>query len=397
MVRFLSIFLSASLGFQVLNQKKTTASSSRVCPSPNNDGNGSPDISDAPESQELGRHMPVLAGRTLDLSLFAVTRSVDVLVNISWDSWKRRRKASNRWTSLEALTPPLADASVFAVSSAIVMWAWFYLPERLPSSYGRWIGEAAQVDSRLIEVLRRARRGTWIYGKDTSQAPLLQSMCKDYGWPMEWGDPAQTIPMPCEMVHMGCGPSCEKHALMRFVKTFKFACATYIPLQIALRWRSRSIHAFVDASKNAVRSSAFLGLFVSIFYYSVCLARTRLGPKLFSLSTVTRIMWDSGLCVGAGCMLCGWSILAENPKKRPEIAMFVAPRAVATLVPRRYERKVCLFFSVTPCLCPNISTQYQWRESVAFSLSTAVVLSTIQEQPEMVRGFMGKLLGQVFQ
>lgn len=343
-VRFLAVFISASLGFQVLNQKKCL--SSRASGSPDVQSE-SPEISDASENRQVDRPRPDLAGRTLDLSFFAVTRAADVLVNLSWDAWKRRRKGNNQRSSLQDFAQPLADAGVFAASSAIVMWAWFYLPERLPASYRRWIDEAAQVDSRLIEALRRARRGTWIYGKDTGQASLLQPMCEEYGWPLKWGDPAQTIPIPCEMVHMGCGPNCEKHALMRFIKTFKFACATYLPLQLALRWRSRSIHAFTDASKNAVRSSAFLGLFVSIFYYSICLSRTRVGPKLFSPSTVTPVMWEAGLAVGTGCTLCGWSILAENPKKRQEIAFFVAPRALATLFPRRYERKVC-------CCCPNI-------------------------------------------
>lgn len=395
-IRFLAVFFSASLGFQLLNQKNCPPSGALESPGSQSE---SPVVTDPPQSSQFGYPRPELAGRTLDLTFFAITRAADVLANLSWDAWKRRRNGRSTGPSVQDIAQPVADAGVFALSSAIVMWAWFYLPERLPASYRRWIDEAAQVDSRLIEALRRARRGTWVYGKDTGQAYLLQSMCEDYNWPLKWGDPSQTIPIPCEMVHMGCGPNCEKHAVMRFVKTFKFACATYLPLQLALRWRSRSIHAFVDASRNAVRSSAFLGLFVSIFYYSICLARTRLGPKLFSSSTVTPMMWESGFGVGTACMLCGWSILAENPKKRQEIAFFVAPRALATLFNRRYERKVCCLVYVIDRLHPAntcIWIQHQWRESLAFSLSTAVVLTAIQERPEMVRGFMGRILGQVF-
>ena len=221
------------------------------------------------------------------------------------------------------------------------MWAWFYLPERLPYSYGRWIGEAAQIDKRLIEALRSCRRAEWTYGKPKGDKEVLESMCRDYGFPEEWGDTSKTVPIPCELVHMGCGPSCEKHALWRFAKSFVFACSTYFPLQLILQWRSRSVKAYMKAAKAAARSSAFLGLFITLFYYSVCLARTRLGPKLFSYQQVTPMMWDSGLCVGAGCFMCGWSILVENARKRREVALFVAPRAAATLLPRRYERKVC--------------------------------------------------------
>jgi hypothetical protein len=185
--------------------------------------------------------------------------------------------------------------------------------------------------------------GQFVYGKDTGQAPLLQSMCADYGWPKEWGDPAKTIPIPCEMVHMGCGPNCEWHAISRFYRAFRFSYAMYFPLQLLVRIRSKQpLTSISHAAKEAARSSSFLALFITFFYYSVCLARTRLGPKLFSRQTVTPMMWDSGLDVGAGCMACGWSILVESPRRRQEIAFFVAPRAAAALLPRRYPKEVCL-------------------------------------------------------
>lgn len=339
LVRFLSVFISSWFSFLLLNRKRDHLRSF----DDKSDYRTARKEYDLPESERKAgeQSAPELAGRTLDLTLFAFTRALDVIACIAWDRWRRRRKAQNRWTFAESLVPRLADAGVFAASAAIVMWAWFYIPERLPRSYEKWIGEVAKVDSRLIEALRRARRGEFIYGKDTGQAPLLQSMCMDYNWPIEWGDPAKTIPIPCEMVHMGCGPNCEIHAASRLVRTFKFACATYLPLQLGLRLlRKRSLPVIIRAAKDAVRSSAFLAAFVSIFYYSVCLARTRLGPKLFDSKTVTPMMWDSGLCVGAGCLLCGWSILVENAQKRQEIALFVAPRAAATLLPRQYDKQV---------------------------------------------------------
>ncbi|KLJ10428.1 hypothetical protein EMPG_14187 [Blastomyces silverae] len=375
-IRFLAALLSAWLCFPVLNSRneapRTEATSSE-------EEAAIDDITPKPKrSKQKVPGPPGLAGKTLDLSLFALIRATDAVACMAWDRWRKHREARSKWTYAESVTPQLTDAGVFAISSAIVMWAWFYLPERLPASYRRWIGEAAQVDNRLIEALRSARRGEWVYGKPSENKPPLQSMCADYNLPREWGDPEKTIPFPCELVHMGCGPSCEKHAIWRFAKAFRFACATYLPIQLALRWRSRSVTVFISAVKNAIRSSAFLSFFISIFYYSVCLARTRLGPRLFSRKHVTPMMWDSGLCVAAGCMMCGWSILVENAKKRLEVALFVAPRAAATLLPRRYDEK------------------YQWREQAAFSVSTAIVLTCIQERPEMIRGVLGRVLGQVF-
>ena len=291
-----------------------------------------------------------LAGKTLDLTLFAVTRAVDIIVGELWSRHSLRRHGTNSWSRVESCISHMTDAGVFTVSAGAVMWAWIYLPTRLPQAYKRWIGDAAQVDPRLVETLRRVRWGQFVYGQDTGQAPLLQSMCRDYGWPLTWGDPAKTIPIPCEIVHMGVGPNCEKHAMVRFGRAFRFALAMYLPIQLLLKMRSPTMRAFQQALRDAARSSAFLGTFISVFYYSICLSRTRLGPKLISRDRITPMMWDQGLCINVACAMCGWSILIEAPKRRQEIASFVAPRAAATLLPRRYDERVRLLSPVPQAL-----------------------------------------------
>ncbi|CAD6585605.1 MAG: hypothetical protein ASARMPRED_002204 [Alectoria sarmentosa] len=285
----------------------------------------------------------VSAGKTVDLTLLAFTRALDSLVvNLyrrSYPSFANTAPASSTFLAISQY----ADTFIFALSSGTVMWAWFYLPDRLPRAYNKWISEAARVDPRLIDVLRKAHAGEFIYGEDTGQAHILQSMCSDYGWPLAWGDPIKTTPIPCEIVHMGTGPSCHWHAAVRFSRAFRFALATYLPLQLLVKARNPSFMAFRRACEEAVRSSAFLGAFVGLFYYGVCLSRTRLGPSIFSRETITPMMWDSGLCVGAGCVLCGWSTLIEAEKRRMELALFIAPRALATLLPRDYDAKVGFF------------------------------------------------------
>lgn len=336
---FISTFIAAWLSLQLLNgespygpiksfQKGDTQRLATM-------------LGEAPSEQIEQAKQPHMAGRTMDLTLFASLRALDVAVGELWQRRKSRRLATQAWTKLEALVGSTADAGVFALSSGAVMWAWFYFPQRLPRAYNTWIREAAEVDDRLVEALRRVRRGEFVYGKETGQASLLQAMCNDYRWPIEWGDPVKTIPIPCEMVHMGVGPSCELHAASRFAQAFKFAFAMYMPLNLFMRLRYPSKNSLKQALIDATRSSAFLGAFVSLFYYSVCLSRTRIGPKLFSHKTITPQMWDSGLDVGAGCATCGWSIMLEMEKRRHEVAFFVAPRAAATLFPRKYDKKVC--------------------------------------------------------
>ncbi|KAI1296306.1 integral membrane protein [Xylaria venustula] len=357
---WISSFIAGWLSLRLLQSKKTSAFSAEV-----NNADG--------DKQEPVRY----AGRTLDLTLFAATRAVDVVIGELWSRRRQRRVTAGRWSWLDSFISKMADPSIFAASCAFIMWAWFYAPSALPRSYNKWISSAAAVDTRLIEALRRCRKGELRYGEDTGQAPLLQAMCEDYQWPLEWGDPAVTVPFPCDMVHMGCGPSCEYHALSRFVRSFKWSMATYLPLNILAR--KKNPQGFRRALVSAARSSSFLATFITLFYYGVCLARTRVGPRLMKNDTASRQTIDSGVCVGCGCFMCGWSIFFEAASRRKDMALFVAPRALATLLPRQYP------------------LSKQWRETCVFAFSTAVVFTCVRENRNRVRGVLGSVLGSVLE
>ncbi|KGQ08581.1 hypothetical protein BBAD15_g6096 [Beauveria bassiana D1-5] len=324
-----------------------------------------------------------MAGRTIDLTLFAATRAADVIVGELWAQRRSRRQLANKWTKAEAFTQYMADPLVFVSSCALIMWSWFYYPDSLPRGYQKWITSAAQVDTRLIEALRRFHFGALVYGRETGQAGLVGDMCDDYGLPRRWGDPVTQIPLPCEIVHMGCGPSCEYHALSRFVRSWKWSMYTYLPLALALQLRKTSSsapaarRALLRALSSAARSSAFLACYITLFYYGVCLARSRVGPLLLGTSTPTRQLLDAKLCVGTGCFLCGWSVLVETAGRRKDMGLFVAPRALGTLVPRQYPK------------------EKQWRETLVFAASTAVVFTCVLENPRRVRGVLGGVLGYV--
>ncbi|KAJ4397922.1 hypothetical protein N0V85_006426 [Neurospora sp. IMI 360204] len=386
--RWFASFIAAWLGIKLLQSKRTPGfTETMTAPTVINGETPLPTFDAILDSkQDASPKQPIrtvhYAGRTLDLTLFAVTRALDVIFGELWSHYKARRHASSSSTTAtgrltEALISRLTDPAIFALSSALIMWTWFYQPSRLPRAYNKWITSAASVDDRLIEALRRCRAGTLVYGKDTGQAPLLGNMCKDYDWPEAWGDPAKALPFPCEIVHMGCGPSCERHALSRFVRSFKWAFTMYLPLNLLLVLRKPNWKALKRALVSACGSSAFLGAFIALFYYGVCLARTRLGPYVVGRDAKGCQKIDGGLCVGTGCALCGWSILLENAGRRKDMALFVAPRALATLFPRRYN------------------LQKQWRETVVFAASTAVVFTCALENTKRVRGVLGGVLAGV--
>ncbi|KAI5918764.1 integral membrane protein [Camillea tinctor] len=360
--RWISSFIAAWLSLRLLQSKKTDGFSEMI------------DI-DADSPSGSRKKTVRYAGRTLDLTLFASTRALDVIVGELWARRRQRRLASGQWTRIESFISKLTDSSIFATSCAFVMWAWFYAPSALPRAYTKWISSAASVDSRLIEALRRCRNGKLRYGEDTPGGRLLQSMCSDYKWPLDWGNPAVAIPFPCEIVHMGSGPSCEYHALSRFLRSFKWSTVTYLPLNILAR--KKDLKGLRAAILSAARSSSFLAAFITLFYYGVCLARTRIGPHIIGKNTKARQTIDAGICVAVGCFMCGWSILLENPSRRKDMALFVAPRAMATLLPRRY------------------SLDKQWRETFVFAFSTAVVFTCVRENKQRVRGVLGNVLGSV--
>lgn len=277
-------------------------------------------------------------------ALFATVRALDSGIGLLWSQYRGVRPATGPREAIEKFVSAHVDVPLFCTGAGAVMWAWFYFPDALPRAYREWIRRAAQVDNRLIQVLRQAREGVFVYGEEPKGETPLRSMCEDYGFPLVWSNPAKTIPVPCELLHMGTGLSCHWHALKRWITAFRFALATNLPLQLLLQSRHISWQTVFKAFKTALRSSAFLASFISLFYYGVCLARTQLGLKLLGPGVVSPMTWDQGLCIRAGCLLCGWSILIETKRKRQEAALFVAPRAAATILPRRYDCKVRIAF-----------------------------------------------------
>lgn len=63
----------------------------------------------------------LFAGRTLDLTLFAVVRALDVIVGELWAQRKAFKMARNRWHKSDALVAYFTDPALFAVSSTLVM------------------------------------------------------------------------------------------------------------------------------------------------------------------------------------------------------------------------------------------------------------------------------------
>ncbi|KAG1749990.1 uncharacterized protein EDB91DRAFT_778370 [Suillus paluster] len=297
------------------------------------------------------------------------------------------------------------DTVIFWACSARIMWCFFYQPHRLPPSYVKWISSLANLDKRLLDVLRVIRSKEWTYGHSSTCSHLLTSYAKDRGYPPSWGDP-QLLPafggadadatwkalgvpgrggvggLPCEFVHSvvaarwGLDNSCLTNVGVRFSLAFVEAIALYLPVHFLplLLTRPRSIlqrHRAIPALLAATRSATFLSTFISSYFFAVCLTRTLVLAKLFPW--IAHDVWDGPYgCVLAGSLTCGWSILIENARRRGEMALYVLPRALKASLPAKW--------------LASSRASVRLAERIVFVLSLASLLTFATHEPESLRG-----------
>ena len=127
---------------------------------------------------------------------------------------------------------------------------------------------------------------------------------------------------------------------MEVLEGFKFAIGVYAPLNLLMLifpLKVKMLARLFRAIKSSIRSASFLGAFIGFYWYAVCLARTRLLPKLFP--KIPRVRFDDTICAASGAFMCGFSSFIETPQRRKELALFVAPRGLGTLFRWSQQRK----------------------------------------------------------
>lgn len=303
---------------------------------------------------------------TSDLTFFLVVRFLDILF----------RNASKGRLSRSALGA--YDVAMFSASSFAIMFAWFYYPKRLPNSYRNWITRAASMDSEILHTLKYIRDGEIIYGQAGPHDHLLRKMCVKYNLHPDLGKFSKTAPIPCLLVHQNRFENCELHALWRFYRGFVFAMSIYLPVNVVLQLlnHASSKTGMVRAVKNSSRSSAFLATFILLNWYSVCLVRTRIGPLLFPNATPQQL--DDTYGPGLASITCGLSSLIEFPKRRGELALFVAPRALSVITSR------------------GSGSIFAKLEVALFATTFAAIVTGVRNDPQSIRGFFQRLLKAVY-
>ncbi|KAL7327755.1 hypothetical protein PS15p_206140 [Mucor circinelloides] len=311
--------------------------------------------------------------KTLDLTFFVFVRAFDVFAHRIYASPQVRQKVPE-WT-LE-----YGNIAIFMLASTEIIFSWFYEPERLPRSYAGWITNMSGIDDRLVKALRAIRQGDWVYGKDTGLGHLLGDYCVKLGLPRSYGDPLSGR-IHCSVIHEGNPYGCEVNALNRFYKGFIKIFPVYLSVHLAppLFFRTSRLlqnpaSSIIHILLASVRSSTFLGTYIAIIWYSICLVRTRIGHQVLGVNQ-TRLDDTLGPLVGA--MLCGLSLLVESKHRRGEMTLYVVPRALFSFTER--------------ILSPHQKGRWwehrvaETAENLAFAASVMVVMNAVYKDKYMVR------------
>ncbi|SAM85285.1 uncharacterized protein UBRO_07483 [Ustilago bromivora] len=359
----------------------------------------------------------------------AKLRSSTVSPSSSHSASSRGRNMLNR---LALGVADEAEGLIFVICCAQIMWAWFYHPERLPPSYVRWITNLATMDERLLLALRCIRTSKplrWKY-QSKEMTPegvhLLGSLAEELGYPYEWGDPTrlpntsaearamiaeaakkaaggqvekganpgfvlngaagprgrgEMAGMPCELVHCGTGgASCYKNALYRWIRGWRMSMAIYFPVHLLPRllfnpkgFLSSPIANLLKVLSGAARSAAFLATYIVGNWFPICLARSALLPRL--LPNVAFNFWDAGLGPMLASIACGFSIFIEEKRKRAEMALYVAPRALFAMVE-----------SAKPGWLSQGERSALWAERLTFGAAVGIAVAAGRYRPDLLRG-----------
>ncbi|KAG0666124.1 hypothetical protein C6P46_005475 [Rhodotorula mucilaginosa] len=269
--------------------------------------------------------------------------------------------------------------------AAIIMRCWFNKPHLLPSAYSNWILRLAGMDPNVLQLLRYAWEGRFVYGQkaDADVLTVCENAATRAGLPLSAMDPSQIRRIDCSVVHHSIGGgTCEQNALKRWIWAFLDALAIYLPVHAIppLLFNFRRVLSQPGMSAKrilqaACRSSAFLATFVASIYAAVCLVRTRL-PQ--AIASIPQQPLDGGLAVQLGCLVCGLSVLIENKHRRKEMALYTAPRALYALLDETFPASL-----LSSPLGQQVGT---WLERLVFSLSSGAVLTAAVHRPDLVSG-----------
>ncbi|KAG0259722.1 hypothetical protein BG011_002422 [Mortierella polycephala] len=320
---------------------------------------------------------------TIDYSLFAVVRALDVFGHVA---------VKNQWGP--SWLGSYGAVAVFVLACTEIMFSWLYEPERLPGPYAFWITRMSRMDKRLLETLRGVRANTIQFGQPNPPhvSNLLIGLCEDLGLDPKLGDFSQSDRLSCDVVHQGISSSCEVHTGYRWIQGFLVSTGIYLPVHLlpALlspkaflkRLQDNPLMTVSSTLMASARSSAFLATYIALIWYGICTWRSKVMPLTMKLTgrQYTSNVVDNIYGPLLGSFMCGFSVLIEKPHRRAEMALYVLPRAMYSMWSRVMSGRLSRRVEMT-------------GEALMYAVSMSVLLTGMMWKKEMVRPSMQGLLG----
>ncbi|KAF9476729.1 hypothetical protein BDN70DRAFT_811756 [Pholiota conissans] len=323
----------------------------------------------------------------------------------------------NAFTTKRGIRVPNGDVLVFSLACGQILYGFLLRPDTLPRSYTTWIGQAAKVPAECVKMNHDLVRDGVFNIKDVdtlvrrsditswNKADLLTLRTNFLNPP----EPVNGIPVymprygPCSAVHPAL-TSCASVPLDRFFAVFKWMLPIYGALHFipAVLFKRKAFmqdpaKVLFKATTGSMRSSAFLGVFVVIYQTMYCykhklhklLTLLRTGARPASLLTLplTKIpQWVIDLLINKFSFwvpgfAAGLSLFVEEKRRRGELAMYVLPKGLESAWVMARGKGWAFRTG-------------KWGDTLLTALGMAMVMSTYQNDPHHLSGFVRRILYQ---
>ncbi|OAV98314.1 hypothetical protein PTTG_00360 [Puccinia triticina 1-1 BBBD Race 1] len=286
---------------------------------------------------------------------------------------------------------PHGDLILFGLSNAQIMSAFVLRPQTLPAWYWQWIRRSGSLDLKFLELhrlLNTHKLRDMALPKQVIDLTRPRTRANDLrlrNW-LSHPDPLAAPAAPCHFNHSSFD-SCILGNGSRTWGAFKSMVPTYTILHLvpALLFRSKMfikspLLFLVSIARKTASSALFLATFVWIILFSVCIP-SRLYEASHGSIKLRGSAWN-----GVVGFATAFSLLWEDPRRRGELALYCAPKALASVW------QVMKIKGLVKSLA--------YGEMILASMGTSMLMHCFvhapQSMPALIRGTLGQLIDPHF-
>ncbi|KAL7747544.1 hypothetical protein RI367_007141 [Sorochytrium milnesiophthora] len=312
---------------------------------------------------------------------------------------------------------PLGDSLLFVCSCAQIMYSYILYPQTLPPEFYSFMINMAKIPRYVLQINRESIRGgpvdvqaflDWM-GKKPMTAAVRRYMSSLLALAATSSPAADDnnnnnnddkntklfFPiLPCQFLHPhtdSCTRYCTWLAGNVFRKIFPVYCSLHLVPTVLLKLRQfvkNPSGLIFRALLNTIRSCTFLAVFVSAYQSLICLQRNAYRP----LTAATLPLLASPLPVPSSVTahdskhfyflfgaLNALSILIEDKRRRSELGLYTAPKAIHSLY---------LICSQERHLVPRL----RGVTNVVFAASMGVIMAVYETEPQRLSPMVARVM-----